>query len=49
LPFLLAQVYEAKHDTANAASPLREYLKNAPDSRDADDVKMDLAEAQNPN
>ena len=47
LQLLLAQIYEAKHDSANAASHLREYRKIAPDSRDLDNVKKDLAEAQN--
>ncbi|MGB8597337.1 MAG: tetratricopeptide repeat protein, partial [Candidatus Sulfotelmatobacter sp.] len=49
LHFLLAQIYEAKHDSANAASHLREYLKLAPDSQDLDNLKKDLAEAQSPN
>ena len=48
LQLLLAQIYEAKHDSANAASHLRQYLKIAPDSRDSDNVKKDLAEAQKP-
>ncbi len=48
LQLLLAQIYEAKHDSADAASHLREYLKLAPDSQDLDNVKKDLAEAQNP-
>jgi tetratricopeptide (TPR) repeat protein len=48
LQFLLAQIYEAKHDSADAASHLREYLKLAPDSQDSDNLKKDLAEAQNP-
>jgi cytochrome c-type biogenesis protein CcmH/NrfG len=46
--FLLAQIYEAKHDSANAASHLRQYLKLAPDSQDSAKVKKGLAEAQNP-
>jgi predicted Zn-dependent protease len=49
LQFLLAQIYEAKHNSTAAASHLREYLKLAPDSQDSDNRKKDLAEAQNPN
>jgi tetratricopeptide (TPR) repeat protein len=48
LQFLLAQIYEAKHDSVDAASHLREYLKLAPDFQDSDNLKKDLAEAQNP-
>lgn len=47
--FLLAQIYQAKHDSVDAASHLREYLKLAPDSLDSDSLKKDLAEAQSPN
>ena len=46
--YLLAQIYEANHDSAKAASHLREYLKLTPDSRDSAKVKNDLAEAQTP-
>jgi tetratricopeptide (TPR) repeat protein len=48
LQFLLAQIYEAKHDAANAASHLQEYLKLAPGSQVSDNLKKDLAESQNP-
>ncbi len=48
LQFLLAQIYEAKHDAANAASHLQEYLKLAPGSPVSDNLKKDLAESQNP-
>ncbi len=48
LQYLLAQIYEAKHDSANATSHLREYLKLAPDSQDLDNLKKDLAETQSP-
>jgi cytochrome c-type biogenesis protein CcmH/NrfG len=46
--FLLAQIYQAKHDSADADSHLRKYRKLAPDSQDSNEVKKDLAEAQNP-
>jgi|HubBroStandDraft_1064217.scaffolds.fasta_scaffold07244_5 cytochrome c-type biogenesis protein CcmH/NrfG len=46
--FLLAQIYEAKHDSADAASHLREYRKLAPDSQDSDSATKDLSEAQSP-
>jgi tetratricopeptide (TPR) repeat protein len=46
LQLLLAQICEAKRDSAGAASHLREYLKLAPDS---DNLKKDLAETRNPN
>ena len=48
LQFLLAQIYEAKHDAANAASHLQEYLRLAPGSQVSDNLKKDLAESQNP-
>jgi len=48
LQLLLAQIYEAKNDAADAASHLREYLKLAPESHDSDNLKKVLAEAQNP-
>jgi tetratricopeptide (TPR) repeat protein len=47
LQLLLAQIYEAKNDSADAASHLREYLKQAPGSQDPDSLKKDLAGAQN--
>ena len=48
LQLLLAQMYEAKHDPAAAASHLQEYLKLASDSQVSENRKTDLAEAQNP-
>jgi tetratricopeptide (TPR) repeat protein len=48
LQLLLAQIYEAKHDSAAAASHLQEYLKLAPDSQASENLKTDLAEAQKP-
>ncbi len=44
--FLLAQVYDAKHDPANEATQLREYLKYATDPADAEMVKQYLAELE---
>jgi tetratricopeptide (TPR) repeat protein len=49
LQLLLAQIYEAKHDSANAASHLQEYLRLAPGSQGSHRLKNNLAEAQNPN
>ncbi|MGA7320869.1 MAG: tetratricopeptide repeat protein [Candidatus Sulfotelmatobacter sp.] len=46
--FLLAQIYEAKHNPTDAASHLREYLELAPDSEGSDILKGHLAEIQNP-
>ncbi|MFZ0199376.1 MAG: tetratricopeptide repeat protein [Candidatus Sulfotelmatobacter sp.] len=46
--FLLAQIYEAKHNPTDAASHLREYLELAPDSQASDILKGHLAELQNP-
>ncbi len=43
-----AQIYQAKHDSADADSHLRTYRTLAPDSQDSNEVKKDLAEAQNP-
>jgi tetratricopeptide (TPR) repeat protein len=48
LQLLLAQIYQAKNNAADAASHFREYLKLAPDSQRSDNLKKDLAEAQNP-
>jgi tetratricopeptide (TPR) repeat protein len=45
--FLLAQIYEAKHNPTDAASHLREYLELAPDSEGSDVLKRHLAEIQN--
>jgi tetratricopeptide (TPR) repeat protein len=44
IQFLLAQIYEAKNDAADAASHLREYLKIVPDAQDAENVKKELAQ-----
>jgi len=46
--FLLAQIYEAKHNPTDAASHLRQYLELAPDAEGADILKQHLAEIQNP-
>jgi tetratricopeptide (TPR) repeat protein len=46
LQLLLAQIYEAKKDLADAASHLRKYLRLAPSTQASDKLKMD--EAQNP-
>ena len=46
--FLLAQIYEAKHNPTDAATHLREYLELAPDSEGSDLLKGHLAEIQNP-
>ncbi len=46
--FLLAQIYQAKHDSTDADSHLQKYRKLAPDSQDSNEVNKDLAEAQNP-
>ena len=46
--FLLAQIYEAEHNPADAASHLRQYLELAPDSEGADILRGHLAEIQNP-
>ena len=48
LQYLLAQIYEAKHNPTDAASHLREYLELAPDSEGSDILKGHLAEIQNP-
>ncbi len=46
--FLLAQIYEAKHNPTDAASHLREYLELVPDSQGSDFLREHLAEIQNP-
>ena len=46
--FLLAQIYEAKHNSTDAASHLRKYLELAPDSEGSDVLKGYLAAIQNP-
>jgi predicted Zn-dependent protease len=48
IQFLLAQIYEAKHDATAAASHLQQYRKIAADSQAADQVKQDSAAARNP-
>jgi tetratricopeptide (TPR) repeat protein len=48
LQLLLAQIYQAKNDSADAASHLREYQKLAPESQEADNLKDDPVDAQNP-
>ena len=45
LQFLLAQIYEAKHDSTAAAVYFRECRKLAQDSSN---LKKELSEAQNP-
>jgi integrase len=44
--FVLAQIYEAKHDPANEATQLREYLKYASNPDDVDMVKQYLSELE---
>ena len=44
--FVLAQVYEAKGDTANEVAQLREYLKYAPNEEDTAMVKQYLSELE---
>ena len=46
--FVLAQIYEAKGDTASEAAELREYLKYAKDSSDIVFVKQALEELESP-
>ena len=48
IQFLLARIYEAKHDSAGAASHLQEYRKIVLDSQDADNGKKDSGKAHNP-
>ena len=48
LQLLLAQIYDAEHDSADAAAHLRQYRELAPDSQGLDVPPKDLAEAQNP-
>jgi len=47
--FLLAQIYEAKGDSANEAAQLREYLKFASDPNDVAMVRQYLAELEKRN
>jgi predicted Zn-dependent protease len=47
LQLLLAQIYRAKNNSAEAASHLQEYLKLSPESQYSDDLKKDFAEAHN--
>lgn len=49
IQFLLAQIYQAKHDSANADSNLREYRKLVADSQNLRGLKKDTNAAQNPN
>jgi tetratricopeptide (TPR) repeat protein len=42
--FLLGQIYKAKNEPMNAAAQLREYLKYAPNAKDSEAVKKDLAQ-----
>jgi hypothetical protein len=44
--FVLAQIYEAKHDPTNEAAQLREYLKYATDPDDVAMVKQYLSELE---
>jgi hypothetical protein len=44
--FLMAQIYEAKRDSANEAAQLREYLKYASDPAEAAMVKQALADLE---
>jgi len=44
--FVLAQIYEAKHDPANEAAQLREYLKYADNRDDVAVVKQYLADLE---
>jgi len=44
--FLLAQIYEAKHNPTAATTHLREYLELAPNSEGSDMLKAHLAEIQ---
>jgi tetratricopeptide (TPR) repeat protein len=48
IQFLLARIYEAKHDSVDAASHLQEYQKLVLDSQDSDNVKKDSGKAHNP-
>lgn len=48
LEYLLAQIYEAKHDSVNAALHLRRYQELVPASQASEVVEKDLAQAQNP-
>ncbi len=46
--FLLAQIYEAKHDSANAASSLQEYRNLVAESQNTINAKKNSGRAQNP-
>ena len=48
LQFLLAQIYQAKNDSAEAASHLREYQKLAPDAEYSDNLNKDSLEDRRP-
>ena len=43
---LLAQIYNARHDSRGVAYELRAYLKAAPNAADADAIKKSLAEVE---
>jgi len=46
--FLLAQIYEAKHDRANEIAQLRQYLNLVKDVRNAEEINKYLAELEQP-
>ena len=48
LQLLLAQIYQAKNDSADAATHLREYQKLAPDAEYSDSLKNDSGEEPAP-
>ena len=48
IQFLLAQIYEAKHDSTAAASHFQEYQKIRRDSQDSDNGKKKSRKAHNP-
>lgn len=48
IQFLLAQIYEAKHDSANAASSLQEYRRIVAESQYTISVKKNSDQPQNP-
>ncbi|MGB8061029.1 MAG: tetratricopeptide repeat protein [Candidatus Sulfotelmatobacter sp.] len=48
LQLLLAQIYQAKNDSVDAASHLQEYQKLAPDAEYSDNLNKDAAEEPDP-
>jgi predicted Zn-dependent protease len=48
LQLLLAQIYQAKNDSLDAASHLREYQKLAPDAEYSDNLNKDSGEKSDP-